>query len=47
MYIPPAFKDDIESIRATIHGARLASLVTATCPKCDHVFEMEATHSGG
>src|SRR3954462_10019258 len=30
MYIPPAFKDDIESIRATIHGARLASLVTAT-----------------
>ncbi len=30
MYIPPAFKDDIESIRATIRGARLASLVTAT-----------------
>ena len=31
MYIPPAFKnDDIESIRATIRGARLANLVTAT-----------------
>jgi transcriptional regulator len=31
MYIPPAFRDDdIESIRATIHGARLARLVTAT-----------------
>lgn len=31
MYIPPAFRDDdIESIRATIRGARLASLVTAT-----------------
>ena len=31
MYIPPAFKDDeVESIRATIRGARLASLVTAT-----------------
>jgi transcriptional regulator len=31
MYIPPAFKDDdIESIRATIRSARLASLVTAT-----------------
>ena len=31
MYIPPAFKDDdIENIRATIRGARLASLVTAT-----------------
>src|SRR5689334_8529193 len=31
MYIPPAFKDDdIESLRATIRGARLANLVTAT-----------------
>lgn len=31
MYIPPAFRDDdIESIRATIRAARLASLVTAT-----------------
>jgi transcriptional regulator len=31
MYIPAAFKDDdVESIRATIHNARLASLVTAT-----------------
>ncbi|WP_439406851.1 FMN-binding negative transcriptional regulator [Bradyrhizobium sp. DASA03076] len=31
MYIPPAFKDDnIESIRGTIRGARLANLVTAT-----------------
>jgi transcriptional regulator len=31
MYIPPAFKDDdLESIRATIRAARLASLVTAT-----------------
>ncbi|WFU40289.1 FMN-binding negative transcriptional regulator [Bradyrhizobium sp. CB82] len=31
MYIPPAFKDDnIDSIRATIRGARLANLVTAT-----------------
>ncbi|UPK01328.1 FMN-binding negative transcriptional regulator [Bradyrhizobium sp. 170] len=31
MYIPLAFKDDdIESIRATIRGARLATLVTAT-----------------
>jgi transcriptional regulator len=31
MYIPPAFKDDdLESIRAIIRGARLASLVTAT-----------------
>ena len=31
MYVPPAFKDDeVESIRATIRGARLASLVTAT-----------------
>jgi transcriptional regulator len=31
MYTPPAFKDDdIESIRATIHAAHLASLVTAT-----------------
>lgn len=31
MYIPPAFRDDdIESIRATIRGARLANLVTAT-----------------
>jgi transcriptional regulator len=31
MYIPPAFRDDdVESIRATIRGARLASLVTAT-----------------
>ena len=31
MYIPPAFKDDdVESIRATIRGARLACLVTAT-----------------
>ena len=31
MYIPPAFKDDdVESIRATIRGARLANLVTAT-----------------
>lgn len=31
MYIPPAFKDDdIDSIWATIRGARLASLVTAT-----------------
>jgi transcriptional regulator len=31
MYIPPVFKDDdIESIRATIRGARLANLVTAT-----------------
>lgn len=31
MYVPPAFKDDdLESIRATIHAARLANLVTAT-----------------
>ena len=31
MYIPPASRDDdIESIRATIRAARLASLVTAT-----------------
>jgi transcriptional regulator len=31
MYTPPAFRDDdIESIRATIRGARLANLVTAT-----------------
>ncbi len=31
MYVPPAFQDnDIESIRATIRIARLASLVTAT-----------------
>jgi len=31
MYIPPAFKDDdLDSIRATIRAARLASLVTAT-----------------
>ncbi|SFH63974.1 FMN-binding negative transcriptional regulator [Bradyrhizobium sp. Gha] len=31
MYIPPAFRDDdVESIRATIRAARLASLVTAT-----------------
>jgi transcriptional regulator len=31
MYVPPAFKDDeVESIRATIRGARLANLVTAT-----------------
>jgi transcriptional regulator len=31
MYIPPAFRDDDkESIRATIHAARLATLVTAT-----------------
>ena len=31
MYIPPAFKvDDVESIRAIIHDARLANLVTAT-----------------
>src|SRR5215470_19641836 len=31
MYIPRAFKDDdIESIRVTIRGARLANLVTAT-----------------
>lgn len=31
MYIPPSFKDDnIESIRATFRGARLANLVTAT-----------------
>ncbi|MBR1272438.1 FMN-binding negative transcriptional regulator [Bradyrhizobium sp. AUGA SZCCT0222] len=31
MYVPPAFKDDdVESIRATIRGARLATLVTAT-----------------
>ena len=31
MYIPPAFKDDdVDSIRATIRGARLANLVTAT-----------------
>jgi transcriptional regulator len=31
MNVPPAFKnDDVESIRATIHAARLAHLVTAT-----------------
>jgi transcriptional regulator len=30
MYIPPAFKDDVESIRKTIRNARLANLVTAT-----------------
>jgi transcriptional regulator len=30
MYVPPAFKDDIESIRMTIRNARLANLVTAT-----------------
>ena len=31
MYIPTAFRDDdLESIRATILGARLANLVTAT-----------------
>ncbi|MGY8668985.1 FMN-binding negative transcriptional regulator [Bradyrhizobium sp. UFLA05-109] len=31
MYVPPAFRnDEIESIRATIRSARLASLVTAT-----------------
>ena len=31
MYVPPAFKDDdVASIRATIRGARLASLITAT-----------------
>ncbi len=31
MYIPPAFKDDdVESIRATVRGARLATLATAT-----------------
>lgn len=30
MYIPPAFKDDLESIRKTIRNARLANLVTAT-----------------
>ncbi len=31
MYVPPAFKDDdLDSIRATIRAARLASLVTAT-----------------
>jgi transcriptional regulator len=31
MYVPPAFQDDdIDSIRATIRAARLASLVTAT-----------------
>jgi transcriptional regulator len=31
MYVPPAFKDDdVESIRATIHAARLANLITAT-----------------
>ncbi len=31
MYTPPAFKDnDLESIRATIRAARLATLVTAT-----------------
>jgi transcriptional regulator len=31
MYTPPAFKDDdLDSIRATIRAARLASLVTAT-----------------
>jgi transcriptional regulator len=31
MYVPPAFRDDdIDSIRATICAARLASLVTAT-----------------
>ena len=31
MYTPPAFKDDdLESIRATIRDARLATLVTAT-----------------
>jgi transcriptional regulator len=31
MYVPPAFKDEeVESIRATIRGARLANLVTAT-----------------
>jgi transcriptional regulator len=31
MYVPPAFNDeDFESIRATIHAARLGNLVTAT-----------------
>lgn len=30
MYVPPAFKDDVENIRATIRSARLANLVTAT-----------------
>ncbi|MDF2811489.1 MAG: transcriptional regulator [Microvirga sp.] len=31
MYTPPAFRDDdVASIRATIHAARLASFVTAT-----------------
>jgi transcriptional regulator len=31
MYVPPAFRDDdIDSIRATIRAARLASLITAT-----------------
>jgi predicted FMN-binding regulatory protein PaiB len=29
MYVPPAFKEgDVESIRATIHAARLANLIT-------------------